>query len=109
MKKTLFAAAMLLGAASLTAKDIKTIVLTTTPQMHCSGCEEKIKKNIRFEKGVKTIETSVPEQTVKITYDADKTTPERLQKGFKKIGYDTRILKEGEKAAKNEGEKCDMM
>ncbi len=102
-------AAMLLSAASLTAKDIKTIVLTTTPQMHCSNCEEKIKKNIRFEKGVKTIETSVPEQTVKITYDADKTTPEKLQKGFKKIGYETRVVKEGEKVAKNEDEKCDMM
>ncbi len=109
MKKTLFVAAMLLGAASLAAKDIKTIVLTTTPQMHCSSCEEKIKKNIRFEKGVKTIETSVTEQTVKITYDADKTTPERLQKGFKKIGYDTRVVKEGEKAAGNEGEECGMM
>ncbi len=109
MKKTLFVAAMLLGAASLAAKDIKTIVLTTTPQMHCSSCEEKIKKNIRFEKGVKTIETSVTEQTVKITYDADKTTPERLQKGFKKIGYDTRVVKEGEKAPGNEGEECGMM
>ncbi len=109
MKKAMFMAAMLLSAASLTAKDIKTIVLTTTPQMHCSNCEEKIKKNIRFEKGVKTIETSVPEQTVKITYDADKTTPEKLQKGFKKIGYETRVVKEGEKVAKNEDEKCDMM
>lgn len=109
MKKTLLVSAMLLGAASLMAKDIKTITLTTTPQMHCNNCEEKIKKNIRFEKGVKTIETNVAEQTVKITYDADKTTPEKLQKGFKKIGYDTRILKEGEKVAKNEGEECGMM
>ncbi len=109
MKKTLLVSAMLLSAASLMAKDIKTITLTTTPQMHCNNCEEKIKKNIRFEKGVKTIETNVAEQTVKITYDADKTTPEKLQKGFKKIGYDTRILKEGEKVAKNEGEECGMM
>ncbi len=109
MKKTLLVSAMLLSAASLMAKDIKTITLTTTPQMHCNNCEEKIKKNIRFEKGVKTIETNVAEQTVKITYDADKTTPEKLQKGFKKIGYDTRILKEGEKVAKNDGEECGMM
>ena len=109
MKKAMFMAAMLLSAASLMAKDIKTIVLTTTPQMHCNNCEEKIKKNIRFEKGVKAIETNVAEQTVKITYDADKTTPEKLQKGFKKIGYETRVVKEGEKVAKNEDEKCTMM
>ena len=36
-----------------TAKDIKTVVLNTAPEMHCSSCENKIKSNIRFEKGVK--------------------------------------------------------
>ena len=109
MKKILFLSAMLLGAVSLTAKDIKTIVFTTTPQMHCFNCEEKIKKNIRFEKGVKNIVTNVAEQRVEITYDADKTTPEKLQKGFKKIGYDAKILKDGEKVAKDNNEKCEMM
>ena len=34
------------------AKDIKTVVLTTNPEMHCTGCEKKIKDNIRFEKGI---------------------------------------------------------
>ena len=33
------------------AKDIKTVVFTTTPQMHCAACENKIKSNLRFEKG----------------------------------------------------------
>ena len=27
------------------AKDIKTVVLTTNPQMHCENCEKKIKDN----------------------------------------------------------------
>ena len=56
------------------AKDLKTVVFTTTPQMHCEACENKIKSNLRFEKGIKAIETSVPDQTVKVKYDADKTT-----------------------------------
>ena len=30
-----------------------TLVVTTTPEMHCEGCENKIKKNIRFVKGTK--------------------------------------------------------
>ena len=42
-----------------TAKDIKTVVFTTTPQMHCANCEAKIKGNLRFEKGVKAIKTDV--------------------------------------------------
>lgn len=54
--------------------DFKTVVFTTTPQMHCAACENKIKNNLRFEKGIKSIETSVPNQTVTVKYNADKTT-----------------------------------
>ena len=60
------------------AKDIKTLVVTTTPQMHCANCENKIKNNLRFEKGVKKIDTNVAAQTVTIEYDADKTKAEDL-------------------------------
>lgn len=59
---------------SLVFREIKTVVFTTTPQMHCAACENKIKNNLRFEKGIKSIETSVPNQTVTIKYNADKTT-----------------------------------
>lgn len=69
------------------AKDIKTVVFTTNPQMHCENCENKIKNNLRFEKGVKSIETSIEKQTVTVRYDADKTTVENLLKGFSKFGY----------------------
>ena len=40
------------------AKDIRTVVLTTAPQMHCENCENRIKSNIRFEKGIKEIVTA---------------------------------------------------
>ena len=59
---------------SLVFREIKTVVFTTTPQMHCAACENKIKNNLRFEKGIKNIETSVPNQTVTVKYNADKTT-----------------------------------
>ncbi|XAJ49205.1 heavy-metal-associated domain-containing protein [Segatella copri] len=59
---------------SLVFREIKTVVFTTTPQMHCAACENKIKSNLRFEKGIKSIETSVPNQTVTVKYNADKTT-----------------------------------
>ena len=94
---------------SLVFREIKTVFFTTTPQMHCAACENKIKNNLRFEKGIKSIETSVPNQTVTVKYDADKTTPEKLQKGFEKFGYKARILKAGEKVVKNTEEKCDLM
>ena len=59
---------------SLVFREIKTVVFTTTPQMHCAACENKIKNNLRFEKGIKNIETSVPNQTVTVKYNANKTT-----------------------------------
>lgn len=59
---------------SLVFREIKTVVFTTTPQMHCAVCENKIKNNLRFEKGIKNIETSVPNLTVTVKYNADKTT-----------------------------------
>lgn len=109
MKKMLLISALLLGVASLAAKDIKTATFTTTPQMHCANCENKIKKGLRFEKGIKRIDTSVEAQTVTIKYDADKTSPATLIQGFKKIGYEARQLKEGEKVKKHEGEECENM
>ena len=109
MKKILVMFTMMMVAMVTFAKDIKTVVFTTTPQMHCAACENKIKSNLRFEKGIKSIETSVPDQTVTVQYNADKTTPEKLQKGFEKFGYKARILKDGEKVEKNTGEKCDLM
>lgn len=59
---------------SLVFREIKTVVFTTTPQMHSEASENKIKSNLRFEKGIKSIETSVPNQTVTVKYNADKTT-----------------------------------
>lgn len=87
MKKTTLLLTMLLMAAVTFAKDIKTVVFTTQPQMHCESCENKIKGNLRFEKGIKNIETNVDEQAVTIQYDADKTNEEAIMKAFGKIGY----------------------
>ena len=70
-----------------------TLVVTTTPEMHCEGCENKIKKNIRFVKGTKKIETSVPNQTVTIVYDGRKTTYTDFESAFKKIGYSVKKVK----------------
>ena len=99
---------MLMATLSF-AKDIKTVVVTTTPQMHCEACENKIKGNLRFERGVKEINTNVDKQTVTIKYDADKTTVDKLLKGFEKFGYKARQLKQGETVKKIEDESCTNM
>lgn len=73
-------------------KEMRVAVLTPTPQMHCASCENKIKGNMRFEKGVTKIETNIEAQTVTVTYDGGKTDVKALQAGMKKIGYDTKVV-----------------
>lgn len=100
MKKSLL---MIMASLLLMAggKDLRVLVMTPTPQMHCESCENKIKKNLRFESGVKKIETSLKEQTVTVTYDGTKTNVKKIQAAMKEIGYDTKVVsdkpKENEK------------
>lgn len=93
MKKTLLLSAMMLTAVVGLAKDIKTAIFTTNPEMHCESCENKIKGNLRFEKGIKSIKTDLKSKTVTIQYDADKTNVQNIIKGFKKIKYETKEVK----------------
>ena len=64
-----------------------TVVFNVQPEMHCQNCENKIKTNLRFEKGVSEIKTDIKAKTVTIVYDTRKTDPEKLAKAFEKIGY----------------------
>ena len=105
MKKVLLVSAMMLTAVVGMAKDIKTVVVTTQPQMHCASCENKIKGNLRFEKGIKQIECNIPEQRVTITYDAEKTKPETIIKSFEKFGYKAAEVKQNEKKDSSKSEK----
>lgn len=97
IKAFLFALAF---ASVCFVKNIKTVVLTTNPQMHCANCEKKIKENIRFEKGIKSIKTNLDDKTVTIEYDADKTTVPAIIEGFKKIKYEAKEVKPTKKDKK---------
>ena len=87
MKKLNLTLAALTFAAVGFAKDIKTVVFNTNPQMHCSSCENRIKNGLKFEKGVKDIKTDLTTKTVTIEYDADKTNTDKLVAAFAKIDY----------------------
>lgn len=60
--------------------------------MDCHSCQQKIEKNIAFEKGVKAMDVSLEKQTVAITYDTKKTDVAKLQQAFKKIGYEAILI-----------------
>lgn len=91
---TMMVAAMLCCATTL-AKDLKVLVVNTTPEMHCNSCETKIKNNIRFTSGVKRIDTNLETKKVTITYDGDKTNAKTILAAFKKIGYTATVVSDG--------------
>ena len=90
-------AVVLLSVASVYAKDLRTVVFKVM-QMECENCEKKVVNNMKFEKGLKKVNTDLKSQTVTITYDAEKTTVEKLKDGFKKFKYEAEFLKESKEA-----------
>ena len=107
MKKLFTLLLVCMTAAVMTAKDIRTLVVTTNPQMHCPKCENRVKGGLKDVKGIKSIETSVADQTVTIQYNAKKTSEETLMNAFEAAGFKARKLAPGE-VIKKEEHKCSM-
>ena len=96
MKKYLMLMVLLMTATIMTAKDIRTVVLTTNPQMHCKNCENRVVKTFKDVKGIKSVETSLADQTITISYDAKKVSEEDLIAALDGAGFKARRLAEGE-------------
>ena len=108
MKKLIALCLLIVATLSVSAKTIKEFVVTTQPQMSCQNCENKIKKNLRFEKGVTNITTDLANQVVVVTYDADKTNEANLTQAFAKLNYKVAPTDKKEGACKKaaEGKAC---
>lgn len=55
--------------------------------MTCENCKKRIEKNIAFEKGVSDMSVDLPEKTVMVVFNPQKTNVGNLQKAFEKLGY----------------------
>lgn len=101
----ILAAAMLAGAQTASAENMvnteiqlfkkaksESKVVTFRTTIHCENCAKKVKENISFEKGVKGLEVSVENKTVKVTYDPGKITVDKLKAALKKLGYDAEVI-----------------
>ena len=73
-------------SAAKPKKEYKTVVYNV--HLHCENCVKKVNENISFEKGVKALDVSLENQTVKITYDPGKTDEAKLKAAIEKLGYE---------------------
>ena len=89
--RIILALVILLGTCTVSAQDKKKnnkeeqVVFSVS--MDCHSCEQKIKKNIAFEKGVKDLTTNLEKQTVTITYRTSQTDKDKLIKAIEKLGF----------------------
>ena len=83
------------GVSSVSAQDVKKVAKKATTEtqvvfsvsMDCHNCEQKIKKNIAYEKGVKDLTTNLETKLVTIKYQSDKTDKAKLKKSIEKLGF----------------------
>lgn len=66
--------------------------VTFLSDIHCKNCAKKVEENLSFEKGVKGLEVSVENKTIRITYDASRTSEEKLAAAIRKLGYSVKVI-----------------
>lgn len=84
-------------------KKKQTEEVTFEVSMSCNNCKQKIEKNIAWEKGVKDMEVDLDDKTVKVKYDANKTSTENLKKAIENLGFAS-VEEQKEKPAVEEKE-----
>lgn len=89
----LIAFSMIFATLTLAAKDLRQVVFSVE-QLECENCAKKVRNNLRFERGIKTIDTRVAERRVVVTYDAGKTSAKKLAAAFGKFSYTAVIVKD---------------
>lgn len=59
--------------------------VTFNVKMHCASCQNKLEKNIPYEKGVKDLKVDLKANTVAVTFKEDKNSAENIQKAIEKL------------------------
>ena len=70
----IFAAIVIAVSANAKSANDTTVCFTISPAMSCVNCENKIKTNLRFEKGISAIEANAPGDRVSIKLTEAKPT-----------------------------------
>ena len=109
MKKMKLLAAMFLSAIMMVVSvdtanaksEKKTCVLNVA--MDCQSCVKKVNNTLRFEKGMKKVKVNLKEQNVVVTYDAKKTSPDKIVAALEKKGFKASV---SDKPACTKKKKC---
>jgi len=92
---------------TLTAKaQEKTAEVTIKTSATCDMCKTTIENYLAFEKGIKKSSLDVSSKIITVTYNPQKTTPEKIRTAISKSGYDADDVKADPKAFSKLEECC---
>jgi copper chaperone CopZ len=101
---SLIIAIVMMVSAEKAAAQVAEIKIKTSAT--CDMCKETIEKNLAFEKGIKKSVLDVDTKIVTVTYNAEKTSPEKIRQAISKIGYDADEVPADPKAYKKLDDCC---
>lgn len=85
--------------ANTTEKHKKETV-TFLVSMSCKSCQNRIEKNIPYEKGVTDLKVDLSKKLVTIEYRTDKTSVDKLKAAIKAMGFTATPFKTPNKSEK---------
>ncbi len=88
------------GLANAQEKKSKTETVVIKSSVVCGMCEERIEKDLAFEKGVKSVEVKLDTKMITVEFNPKKTDKEKIKKAITKIGYDADEMLADSKAYK---------
>jgi mercuric ion binding protein len=106
IKTILFVGILLMFANSINAQEATKTEITIKTSATCSMCKTTIEKYLSFEKGIKKSSLDVDSKILTVTYNPQKTTPEKIRLAVSKSGYDADEVKANEKAYNNLDDCC---
>lgn len=85
---TFMVAFLILFSFTAFAQNKNTAKLKVKTSAVCGMCKTTIEKELAFAKGVKKSDLDVPSKIVTVTYNPNKTTPEKIRQAIANTGYD---------------------
>lgn len=102
----IIAIVMIVGKNANAQESATTAEIKIKTSATCDMCKETIEKNLAFEKGIKRSVLDVSTKVVTVTYNPQKTTPEKIRVAISKIGYDADDVPADAKAYKKLDDCC---
>jgi copper chaperone CopZ len=61
-------------------------------KIHCESCEQRIARALKRVGGVTDVKASSAGQTIRVSINPERITPEQIQSKLQELGYETQVV-----------------